>query len=118
MKLLNKRGSHYFEETQETFLIAESSDNKFDCNKWADTFNKGPFNTKFNNEQCKNEYNNGVQVMRLYAFQSTKDDNKKGLKPPAIAGIVIGVVIVVVVIIVIIVNFFGHKKEKRQTNIS
>ena len=112
--ILNKRGSHYFEETQETFLIAESSDNKFDCNKWADTFNKGPFNTKFNNAQCKIEYNNGVQVMRLYAFQSTKNDDKKGLKPPAIAGIVIGVVIVVVVIVVVIVYFLVIRKKKSK----
>lgn len=114
----NQRDFQYFDEnTNERFLIAESSSSKFKCDEWATAFKKGPFNSKFNDAECKPETVNNENIKRLYAFVKENDkgkdnNNNKGLKPGEIAGIVIAAVVVVGAVIGILVYFLVIKKRK------
>ena len=105
----NKRDFVYLDEA-DRFLIAESESSNFDCDEWAKSFRKGPFDSKFNDAECKEENNS----KRLYAFVNHKkqDDNGNGLKGGEIAGIVIGVVIVVAAVVGCLVYIFVFKKKK------
>lgn len=109
----NLRDFEYL-ENNERFLIAESESPNFKCNDWVKVFKKGPFNSKLNDAECKEENNiDNKKVNRMFAFikEDEKDDDK-GLNGGAIAGIVIAVVIVVGALIGVLVYFLVIKKRK------
>lgn len=124
----NQRGFGYIAEKEndnERFLIAESASSKFNCDGWAELFRKGPFNSKFNDAECKDEKaKNMKNTKRLYAIvkkeggndDGDEDEDNKGLEPGAIAGIVIAVVVVVGVVIGLLVYFLVIKKRKNSEN--
>lgn len=117
--VFNTRDFKYF-EVSDRFLVAESGESGFECDKWAETFRRGPFNSKFNDAECTNESVEGKKVMRMYAFAKHSEDNndKKPLSGGAIAGIVIACVVVVAIIIFVFIYFFVIKKKNSNENSS
>ena len=113
----NARGFVYLDGI-DRILIAESESSGFNCDEWANSFRKGPFNSKFNDAKCENLNENNKNMKRLYAFvnDNKQDDKGKRLNGGAIAGIVVGIVVVIAIVVILIYFFVIKKKKDKESS--
>ncbi|KAK8892767.1 hypothetical protein M9Y10_030008 [Tritrichomonas musculus] len=113
----NARGFVYLDGI-DRILIAESESSGFNCDEWANSFRKGPFNSKFNDAKCENLNDNNKNMKRLYAFvnDNKQDDKGKRLNGGAIAGIVVGIVVVIAIVVILIYFFVIKKKKDKESS--